>query len=383
VLIVGCTTLVLWLASAGDAAASGWKLRPTPNPLGATHSQLTGVSCPSRNFCLAVGYSSARAGAFKTLVERWDGKGWSIQRGVRPAGAQVSVLSAVSCASRRSCTAVGYFNNRAGVAVPLAEHWDGRVWSVQPPPRPRGAMFGDLVAIACAPSSSCVAVGSFADAHGNEFSLAELWDRTRWSIEPLQNPPDAAASRLKGVSCTSPTACTAVGTVVDSAGDYITLTERWNGTDWAMQSSPDPAGGYSQLVGVACASIRSCEAVGFFANPNGPLLTLAERWDGASWAIQPTENRRGGRTSQLFAVACPMTIACTAVGNFANNAGAFGTLAEQGGRNRWAILPTADRPGATNSSLDAVACASSRVCTAVGYFIDRSRKVRTLAEQYA
>ena len=379
--VVACVTLVLWLAPAGEALASGWTVRPTPNPIGAAHSQLVGVSCPSRNLCIAVGYSSVRAGAFTTLAERWDRNGWSIQRTQTPAGAQVSVLSAISCASRSSCTAVGYFTNGAGVAVPLAEHWNGRRWSVQRPPEPPNSTYSYLVAVSCAARRSCTAVGSVADTNGNELSLAERWDGTGWSIQPLQIPPGATAGRLNGASCTSPTTCTAVGTFLDPYGDYLTLVERWNGIGWAVQSSANPSANYSQLVGAWCASGGSCEAVGFFANGDGPLRTLAERWNGTSWVIQPTPNRSGARTNQLFAVACRST-ACTAVGNFANGGGAFGTLAERGKRDRWDIQPTAPPAGATNSGLDAVACPTAGSCTAVGYFIDRSGKVLTLAEQY-
>jgi hypothetical protein len=376
-------TLALSLVCAAEAAGSGWKVRPTPNPIGATHSQLVGVSCPSRAFCLAVGYASSRDGAYTTLSERWDGTSWSIERGAKPAGAQVSVLSAVSCAARRSCMAVGYFINRVGVALPLAERWNGLRWTVQRPPQPGGAANGNLVGVSCASRRFCTAVGSFSDSRGSEVGLAERWDGVRWSIEPTETPVGAAATRLKGVSCISPMACTAVGTFVDSNGDFATLAERWNGTDWTLQSTPTPSPSYSQLVGVWCASLRFCEAVGFYARAAGPSVTLAEQWDGSSWVSEPTPDRRSARSTQLFSVSCRSSTACTAVGNFANGAGAFETIAERRERGRWAIQRAAHLSGASNSGLDAVACPSASSCTAVGYFIDRSGAVVTLAEQYA
>jgi hypothetical protein len=381
--IVGCVTLLVCLAGAGEAAASAWRLRLTPNPVGATRSQLVGVSCPSRNFCLAVGYSSIRAGAFAALTERWDGRHWSILRSPRPPGAQVAVLSAISCASRRHCTAVGYFDNRVGVALPLAERWNGRGWSVQRPPLPASAAFGDLVGVSCASRTSCAAVGSFADTNGNQLGLAERWDGTRWSTQAAQDPPSAVAVDLKGISCTSPIACTAVGSLASPSGNSATLAERWDGTAWAIQSTADPSPTYGELVGVSCTSVGHCEAVGSYATASGPLRTLAERWDGSSWVVQPTANPRRSRTSQLFAVACRSALACTTVGNFANRAGAFGTLAERGKQNRWAMQRTARPPGATNSGFDAVACPSQNVCIAVGYFIDRAGDVLTLGEEYA
>ncbi|MEA2314573.1 MAG: hypothetical protein QOI03_1265, partial [Solirubrobacteraceae bacterium] len=50
----------------------------------------------------------------------------------------------------------------------------------------------------------------------------------------------AIISVLSGVSCTTASACTAVGYYVNSAGTRLTLAERWNGTSWATQTTPNP-----------------------------------------------------------------------------------------------------------------------------------------------
>jgi hypothetical protein len=44
------------------------------------------------------------------------------------------------------------------------------------------------------------------------------------------------------VSCPSSTACEAVGSYDNSSGNLVTLAESWNGTDWTVQSTPDPTG---------------------------------------------------------------------------------------------------------------------------------------------
>ena len=79
------------------------------------------------------------------LVERWNGVGWSVQRTSRPAGATVSFLTAVSCVSPRSCTAVGFFNTRAGVGVTLGERSNGTRWSIQRTRTPEAAVAAQLV----------------------------------------------------------------------------------------------------------------------------------------------------------------------------------------------------------------------------------------------
>ena len=83
------------------------------------------------------------------------------------------------------------------------------------------------------------------------------------------------------MSCTSASACTAVGYYA-SGSTYVTLAERWNGTKWSIQHTPNPTGAPgSWLDGVSCASASTCTAVG---DPNfsPPQVTLAERWNGSA-----------------------------------------------------------------------------------------------------
>ena len=59
----------------------------------------------------------------------------------------------------------------------------------------------------------------------------------------LHRPPGRRLSEaiLDSVSCSSATACTAVGEVspsVNASGNHVTLAERWNGTTWVIQPTP-------------------------------------------------------------------------------------------------------------------------------------------------
>ena len=82
---------------------------------------------------------------------------------------------------------------------------------------------------------------------------------------------------LSGVSCTSGSACIAVGSF---GPGYGPLAERWNGSSWSLQRPPDPADDYG-FDGVSCASSRHCIAVGGGDEP------LAERWDGVGGRFRP------------------------------------------------------------------------------------------------
>jgi hypothetical protein len=81
------------------------------------------------------------------------------------------------------------------------------------------------------------------------------------------------------VSCTAGGACTATGDTATASAN-ATLAQRWNGTKWSIQRTPNPKGGSSiELAGVSCAAVRVCTAVGQYYNGTA-TLTLAERWKG-------------------------------------------------------------------------------------------------------
>jgi hypothetical protein len=54
------------------------------------------------------------------------------------------------------------------------------------------------------------------------------------------------------------------------------LAERWNGTSWSIEATPNPAGSVvSALQGVACLNDTECRAVGYWTK--GPMAkTLTE-----------------------------------------------------------------------------------------------------------
>jgi len=97
----------------------------------------------------------------------------------------------------------------------------------------------------------------------------------------------------------------------------------------------------------------------------GRARTLAERWNGASWTIQPTPNRAAG--AELRGVSCPSASTCTAVGQYFLANGATWMLIEAWNGARWVLKPT-PALNAYDSGLARVSCTTPRACTAVGYY---------------
>jgi hypothetical protein len=50
----------------------------------------------------------------------------------------------------------------------------------------------------------------------------------------------------------------ATGFSADNAGNQPTLVDKWDGTQWAIVSSPSPGSPYSYLLGVSCTSPSLC-----------------------------------------------------------------------------------------------------------------------------
>lgn len=261
------------------------------------------------------GYSTVNGGF--PLAEHWNGSSWMIQPVPSPAGATSPQLTGVSCSTARDCTAVGFHGR-----VSFVEHWNGSRWRIQPNP---SAAWDSLSGVSCATAGNCIAVGS--SGHDCPSSgctasnpsitiLAERWDGISWKLQTVPNPDGAGVSSLDGVSCLTGGECTAVG-YYSAAGPFLTLAEHWSGSTWTIQPSPDPVGSLSSnLNGVSCVTPSDCTAVGYFL-PDGPGLnarTLGEHWDGTSWTIEPTPNLDGVNLSGFLSVSCRKPGACIAVG---------------------------------------------------------------------
>jgi hypothetical protein len=239
---------------------SVWKVQPTPHPRTFiyAHTFLNGVSCSSSSACVAVGESdtlrgfSHRYDTYRSLAERWNGRSWSSEPTPRPQNANEAFLNGVSCVTR-ACTTVGYAQlNPANDDGLLAESWSGKQWNIQPTPEPASpapvSHFGD---VSCTSAAQCMAVtgadaGSYLYPGGaDDAAVAEQESGAGWVLLPVPGPTGARYFGLAGVSCTSPTACMAVGeaNTGSSASGYETteqLIERWTGASWTIQSTPTP-----------------------------------------------------------------------------------------------------------------------------------------------
>jgi hypothetical protein len=263
-----------------------WVVEPVPDLTRAdSTSELTGVSCASADACMAAGYYVNSAGDVVTLADYWNGARWSAVTTPNPAGTDTSILNAVSCTRKKACTAVGYYNGNNAQLL-LAERWNGKVWAIQTIPDPPDTTQSFPRAISCASRGTCMTAGGYVSGL-TDLTLAEERDRGDWAIRSTTNPSDSQNLFL-GLSCPGRKACTGVGYSINNQGAQVALAENWNGAAWTTETTPDPGGERNVLIGVSCPSASECIAVGLLQLAQGPELTLAERWDGTQWVLQPT-----------------------------------------------------------------------------------------------
>ncbi|MHA3702579.1 hypothetical protein ACXR2U_10370 [Jatrophihabitans sp. YIM 134969] len=284
------------------------------------------------------------------FVERFTGT-WTVEPTVAPAGVFGSRLGAVSCSAASACTAVGTFRT-AGATRALVERWDGTTWTRQPVPARNTAPLTDLLDVACPSASTCWAVGADGDDPDGVSGVRPLllrWEGGTWTTVPAPGP--AVEGQLTSVSCTSVTSCVAVGWRFGTGGS---LSYVLRGTTWTAEPVPTPAGvvGLS-LTGVSCVA-TTCHAVGNGPQDGGGIAHVDLVWNGTTW-------KSGPAVPGVDAVSCATTTRCTAVGRADPGAQAVVVASLRGGVWRRESVPT---PGGT-AFLAGVSCVAA-TCTAVG-----------------
>ncbi|MGH9170119.1 MAG: hypothetical protein ACRD0Z_04525 [Acidimicrobiales bacterium] len=256
----------------------------------------------------------------------------------------------------------------------LAEVWNGSTWKIDSPPRQPPPIDGStqtaLSGVSCTSTTACVAIGYF--------GLIEAWNGTSWRVEPgasLENE----LGILTAVSCVAANACTTVGWADYGLNDETrTLAERWNGRAWTLEATGN-AGGSGQLYGVSCSKPRACVAVGTGLQHSA----LTELWNGSSWRVQGTPTVASSPGLALTGVSCTSPDSCYAVGyqGVGTYEGTSG-LAENWNGKYWKVRPTPTPPDSGgNSQLDSISCIqASRDCEAVGQRSIPSYRRRSLAE---
>ncbi len=234
------------------------------------------VSCPTTSFCVAVG----QRGDSSALIETWNGRSWTNTPTGLPPG--TGDLQGVSCPTPRSCVAVG----SRGSAT-LIEDGSGGQWHVMSSPNGPTTSWSTLSGVSCSRATACLAVGSYdvSKAVGTvPFSVAS--HGTAWSVVPIQRP---SSGELKAVACRTSRSCVAVG-VTFQAPDGANLVETTAASGLVPAPAHDPAATQPGLAGVSCPAPARCVAVGSHYAGSGRYLTTIETSHDDAWSTVPSPN---------------------------------------------------------------------------------------------
>ena len=126
--------------------------------------------------------------------------------------------------------------------------------------------------MSCPSTAHCVAIT------GNGTLL--MLSSGTWSEEKAPVPSDAVTppqTSGSAVSCLSTDSCVAVGSYLDSSGNWDALLLNWSGNTWNAAGSPRNLTALSPT-GVSCPSASYCVAVGTYQSTyvTGMLMT----WSG-------------------------------------------------------------------------------------------------------
>jgi hypothetical protein len=296
-----------------------WVIASTPGSSAETLTAVAGTGPTDVWVAGSMNLGAPPPAGDNTFFEHFNGTSWQAVPG--PAGnfsedpVEVTALAALSPSD---VWAVGTQNPELSGqpgSLNLAAHWNGKTWTVVPTPNlgnsvsqadvPTGvtAISTDNVWASGVEFTGCLAAsarGGSRLAVGGRGPVLPLalrlrpggqrrlpgatgqclvpyvlhWDGTAWSL--IKTPdPGAFGTALEGITALSASDIWAVGQTQSSAsGPVRTLTERFNGTSWSVQASPDPGGaGNDTLFAVASPGGHQVDAVGGAAVTGDPCLT--------------------------------------------------------------------------------------------------------------
>jgi hypothetical protein len=298
-------------------------------------------------------------------------------------------LYGVSCWSKASCVAVGYYtdsgDHQQALVVPITNGIPGQASEVTLPGNQAANPQAQLDQVSCSASGSCVAAGYYTNNNTTGDNSALVVDITNGvpAAGIDVHPPSSSANPSEdagfdSVSCQANGSCAAVGWYYYDASDslyaglVVPITNGMPGTPAEVTALPSNTSGQDwYLQRVACPAAGTCTAVGVYNDYSRSLvvpITNGVPGQGAE-ATAPS----GASTSVGFnGLSCQSSGACLAVGSYGTTAA--GTQAAvipiQNGvpsASDQVALPSDAEAGSNQlAELNDVNCPASGACLAVG-----------------
>lgn len=318
--------LLSLLALAVPAGAVEWERVEAPVESGQGHVYRSAAAFGEEAW--AVGYTYSTVGGplvFRTLIQRWDGAGWSrVATPGQLATTLRSLLFDVATNGPARAWAVGSRSSQFGppATLPLVLTWDGASWSLVDGP---AGFAGALTAVAAAADGS-VMVGGEGRNPQTGYTVPRVFLRAEsgWQEVAFPSIPGCATSangvmaraELTDLASRGLRGTWATGSCAVAGGGERGFLARFNGTRWLPVLTPDEllaSGERGQLGGVSIAPDGDVWAVGW-SDVGGVTRPLAFRGKGGN--VKPVVAPTQGTGATLRAVAAERDGAVAAAGAF-------------------------------------------------------------------
>jgi hypothetical protein len=288
---------------------NGTSLKPTaavPLPKGTTDAELTGLSCATTRYCVALGAAGGDTAAFGTsgsliIIETWNGARWTLHTAAASIGKTMVGPSVVSCATPAFCVLTGVTYSSAtltssaltsGTTPLYLASWNGkRLTTMKPAPvsSPAGSVLLPT-GVSCAVTGTDL--GPIDSSTDKSTAFTEIWNGKAWQLAKVAWPKSLVYTFTLGVSCYAAHSCEAVGEDGASAAQtspFDAVGVSLNGTAGTVQVVPAPPKGDSNaFASVSCLSGGRCVAIGETGKAtanSGALMTGV--WNGKTWKLDP------------------------------------------------------------------------------------------------
>ena len=287
-------------------SSNGTSLRPTPTaplPKGATDAVLSGVSCVTTRYCVALGVADGATAAFGDdgsliIIETWNGAKWTLHTAAASIGSTTMLVpSVVSCATTTFCVLAG--TAYSATVKPYVASWNGKKLTTMKPATAGGS--ADVVmatGVSCATASNCAVTGAnlgpaiSGTSTTTSTAFTQIWNGKTWQLAKVKWPKADASPFTSGVSCYAEHSCEAVG--VGSASDsgtspYDATAASFKGTAGTVQAVPAPPKGDSnEFAAVSCLPWGSCVAIGETGKTTATSpAVMTGVWNGKAWKLDP------------------------------------------------------------------------------------------------
>lgn len=331
---------------------------------------LTTLECLTSSFCVGFG----RDGNQHLVTIEGDPTQWksSSLRLLSGQATENAVITGISCVTQTFCVAVGYYDPLVDETIAIVgnpANWDYQDFRYAAPNTPLSAHFqGALRSVSCVSQTSCVAVGT--DSNYQPLVLQGdpmTWPTTGSRVVDLTST-NLGGMDLQAVKCTSAMDCVAFGTAGSGFASFSGDPSSWSSGTVQSTALVSSLGGGALLDSAMCPTMNFCAGIGSGNNYQRFFVSGdPTHWESSTVSLESIKAPIGSGNWQMADVSCADSTMCAASGF----SGTAEPLVLAGAPSRWsqAIANEIVLPGRYGAALGtmSLSCFNSTSCSTLGF----------------